>query len=227
MITNGKYTHKMTASLTRYAKRSISFFLLSISLFACQTINKKVKYYSTEITLKNGTVLNGSTSPIANDNFSFKDAKTSKKSTIQNKDVASIMKTTPDGTKEYAQFEVETSKKREKQETVLGAYVVKGELSLISYEATEHTRQVQNINNRQTFVNETILAKHFYLKRGNAPAVEVNMGKRKAQEDDFMDTALEFFADAPELMKKMGREGYEAKDIRKIVEEYNAIKSKR
>lgn len=218
----------MTPSLTRLTKRVISFFLLTIGLFACQSsLNKKVKYYSTEITLKNGTVLKGSTSPIANDNFSFKDAKTSKKSTIQNKEVQSIMKTLPDGTKEYAQFEVETGKKREKQETILGAYVVKGVLSLISYEATEYTRQVQNVNNRQTFVNETILAKHFYLKWANTPGREVNMGKRKAQEDDFMDTALAFFADAPELMKKIGNEGYEAKDIKKIVEEYNAIKSRK
>lgn len=217
----------MTASLTRFTKRAISFFLLLAGLLACQSsLTKKVKYYSTEITLKNGTVLKGSTSPIANDNFSFKDAKTSKKSTIQNKDVQSIIKNLPDGTREYTQFEIETNKKREKHETVLGAYVVKGPLSLISYEATEHTRQVQTINNRQTFVNETILAKHFYLKWTNAPGKEVNMGKRKAQEEDFMDTALEFFADAPELMKKIGSQGYEAKDIKKIVEEYNAIKSK-
>jgi hypothetical protein len=196
-------------------------------MFACQTINKKVKYYSTEITLKNGTVLKGSTSPIANDNFTFKDAKTSKKSTIQNKDVQSIIKNLPEGTREYAQFEIETSKNREKTETVLGAYLVKGELSLISYEATEYTRKVQTVNNRQTFVNETILARNFYLKWENAPGKKVNMGTRKAQEEDFMDTALEFFADAPELMKKIGSEGYEAKDIKKIVEEYNALKHKK
>lgn len=218
----------MTASLTQFTKRYTSFLLLLIGISACQSsLNKKVKYYSTEITLKNGTMLKGSTSPIANKSFSFKDAKTSKKSTIQNKDVQSIAKNLPDGTREYAQFDIETNKKHEKHETVLGAYVVKGDLSLISYEATEHTRQVQTVNNRQTFVNETILAKHFYLKWKNAPGKEVNMGKRKAQEEDFMDTALEFFADAPELMKKIGSEGYEAKDIKKIVEEYNAIKSKK
>lgn len=217
----------MTASLTRFTKRTFSFFLLLISTFACQSINKKVKYYSTEITLKNGTVLKGSTSPIANDNFTFKDAKTSKKLTIQNKDVQSIIKNLPDGTKEYAQFDIETSKKHEKPETILGAYVVKGHLNLIAYEATEYTRKVQTVNNRQTFVNETILAKHFYLKWENAPGKEVNMGTRKAQEENFMDTALEFFADAPELMKKIGSDGYEAKDIKKIVEEYNAIKSRK
>lgn len=217
----------MTDSITRFPKRYFSFFLLLLSAVACQSINKKVKYYSTEITLKNGTVLKGSTSPIANDNFSFKDATTSKKSTIQNKDVQSISKNLPDGTREYAQFEIETSKKHEKKETILGAYVVKGELSLISYEATEHTRTTQNVNNRQTFVNETILARHYYLKWSNAPGKEVNMGSRKTQEEDFMDTALEFFADAPELMKKIGSEGYQAKNIKKIVEEYNAIKSKK
>ncbi|GAB3503740.1 hypothetical protein [Emticicia fontis] len=217
----------MTASLARFSKRYVSFLLLLTGLFACQTINKKVKYYSTEITLKNGSVLKGSTSPIANDSFTFKDATTSKKSTIQNKDVQSITKTLPEGTREYAQFEVENDKKREKNGTILGAYVVKGDLSLISYEATEHTRKAETVNNRQTFVNETILAKHYYLKWGNAPGKEVNMGTRKAQENDFMDTALEFFADAPELMKKIGKDGYEAKDIKKIVEEYNAIKSKK
>ena len=217
----------MTYSSIRFAKRFLSFSLLLVSMLACQTINKKVKYYSTEITLKNGTVLKGSTSPIANDSFSFKDATTSKKSTIQNKDVQSIIKNLPDGTREYAQFEIETDKKREKTETVLGAYVVKGDLSLISYEATEHTRRVKNENNRQTFVNETILARHYYLKWKDAPAKGVNMGTRKAQEEDFMDTALEFFADAPELMKKIGSTGYEAKDIKKIVEEYNAIKSRK
>ncbi len=217
----------MTYSLTRFPKRYFSFFLLLMGAIACQSINKKVKYYSTEITLKNGTILKGSTSPIANDNFSFKDAITSKKSTIQNKDVQSIIKNLPDGTREYAQFEIETNKKHEKKETILGAYVVKGELSLISYESTEHTRTTQNINNRQTFVNETILARHYYLKWSNAPGKEVNMGTRKAQEEDFMDTALEFFADAPELMKKIGSEGYQAKNIKKIVEEYNAIKSKK
>lgn len=217
----------MTDSITRFPKRYFSFFLLLLSTVACQSINKKVKYYSTEITLKNGTVLKGSTSPIANDNFSFKDATTSKKSTIQNKDVQSISKNLPDGTREYAQFEIETSKKKAAKETVLGAYVVKGELSLISYEATEFTREAQTVNNRQTFVNETILARHYYLKWSNAPGKEVNMGSRKTQEEDFMDTALEFFADAPELMKKIGSEGYQAKNIRKIVEEYNAIKSKK
>ena len=61
--------------------------------------------------------------------------------------------------------------------------------------------------------------------RGNAPAVEINMGARKAQEEDFIDTALTFFSDAPELMKKIGSTGYEAKDIKKIVEEFNALKS--
>lgn len=217
----------MTASLTRFPKRYFSFFLLLVSMFACQSINKKVKYYSTEITMKNGTVLKGSTSPIANESFTFKDAQTSKKSTILNKDVQSITKNLPEGSREYAQFEIETSKKREKAEKVLGAYVVKGDLSLISYEDTEYTRQAKTVNNRQTFVNETILAKHYYLKWANAPGKEVNMGMRKAQENDFMDTALEFFADAPELMKKIGTEGYEAKDIKKIVEEYNAIKSKK
>lgn len=218
----------MTASLTRLTNRFTLFFVLLLGISACQSsLTKKVKYYSTEITLKNGTVLKGSTSPIANESFTFKDAKTSKKSTIQNKEVQSIVKNLPEGTREYAQIEVETNKKREKTETVLGAYVVKGLLNLISYEATEHTRQVQTINNRQTFVNETILAKHYYLKWANAPGKEVNMGKRKGQEEDFMDTALEFFADAPELMKKIGSEGYQAKDIKKIVEEYNAIKSKK
>lgn len=217
----------MTCFVIRSPKRYFSLLLLLIGTFACQSINKKVKYYSTEIILKNGTVLKGSTSPIANDNFSFKDALTSKKSTIQNKDVQSISKNLPDGTREYAQFEIETSKKHEKKETILGAYVVKGELSLISYEATEHTRTTQNVNNRQTFVNETILAKHYYLKWRNVSGKEVNMGSRKAQEEDFMDTALEFFADAPELMKKIGGEGYQAKNIKKIVEEYNAIKSKK
>ncbi|RYU95237.1 hypothetical protein [Emticicia agri] len=218
----------MTASLTRLTNRFTLFFVLLLGISACQSsLTKKVKYYSTEITLKNGTVLKGSTSPIANESFTFKDAKTSKKSTIQNKEVQSIIKNLPEGTREYAQIEVETNKKREKTETVLGAYVVKGILNLISYEATEHTRQVQTVNNRQTFVNETILAKHYYLKWDNAPGKEVNMGKRKGQEEDFMDTALEFFADAPELMKKIGSEGYQAKDIKKIVEEYNAIKSKK
>jgi hypothetical protein len=217
----------MTASLTQFTRRYFSFFLLLAGTFACQTINKKVKYYSTEITLKNGTVLTGSTSPIANDNFTFKDGKTSRKLTIQNKDVQSIIKNLPEGKREYARFDIESGKKREKNETILGAYLVKGDLSLISYEATEYTRKAQTVNNRQTFVNETILAKHYYLKWNNAPAKEVNMGTRKAQEEDFMDTAMEFFADAPELMKKIGSEGYQAKDIKKIVEEYNAIKSKK
>jgi len=172
-------------------------------------------------------VLTGSTSPIANDNFTFKDAKTSKKLTIQNKDVQSISKNLPDGAREYAQFEIETNKKKAAKETVLGAYIVKGELSLISYEATEYTREAKTVNNRQTFVNETILTKHYYLKWSNAPGKEVNMGSRKTQEEDFMDTALEFFADVPELMKKIGSEGYQAKNIKKIVEEYNAIKGKK
>ncbi len=213
--------------ITCYAKRHISVFLLIASAFACQTLNKKVKYYSTEITLKNGTVLKGSTSPIANDSFSFKDAQSSRKSTIQNKDVQSITKNLPEGTKEYAQFEIETNKKRDKNETVLGAYVVKGDINLISYEKTENVKETKNINNRMTFVTETKLVKHLYLIRGNAPGIEVNTGTRKAQEEDFMDTALTFFADAPTLMKKIGSTGYEAKDIKKIVEEYNALKSKK
>lgn len=217
----------MTNFITHYAKRYLSVFLLVIGTFACQTLNKKVKYYATEITLKNGTVLKGSTAPIANDSFSFKDAQSSKKLTIQNRDVQSVIKTMPDGTKEYAQFDIETGKKRDKRETVLGAYVVKGDINLISYEKTENVKETKNINNRMTFVTETKLVKHLYLKRSNAPGVEVNTGTRKAQEEDFMDTALEFFADAPELMKKIGSTGYEAKDIKKIVEEYNTSKSRK
>lgn len=217
----------MTSLFHRFTKSSISLFLLMYFSMACQTLNKKVKYYSTEITLKNGTVLKGSTSPIANDSFSFKDAQSSKKSTIQNKDVQSIIKNLPEGTKEYAQFEIETNKKRDKNETVLGAYVVKGDINLISYEKTENVKETKNINNRMTFVTETKLVKHLYLIRGNTPGIEVNTGTRKAQEEDFMDTALTFFADAPTLMKKIGSTGYEAKDIKKIIEEYNALKSKK
>lgn len=217
----------MTHSLNRLTKRFFSFALLLSFSMACQTLNKKVKYYSTEVTLKNGTVLKGSTSPIANDSFSFKDAQSSKKSTILNKDVQSIIKHTPDDTKEYAQFEVETNKKRDKLETVLAAYVVKGDINLIAYEATEHVKETKNINNRMTFVTETKLVKHLFLKRGSAPGIEVNTGTRKAQEEDFVDTALEFFADAPELTKKIGSTGYEAQDIKKIVEEYNTLKGKK
>jgi hypothetical protein len=217
----------MTATLTRYARQNVSFLLLLLGTFGCQTLNKKVKYYSTEITLKNGTVLKGSTTPIANTSFTFKDAQSSKKSTIQNKDVQSIIKNLPDGTKEYAQIDIETGKKRDKQETVLGAYLVKGDINLISYEKTENVKETRNINNRMTFVTETKLVRHLYLKRGNAPGIEVNTGTRKAQEADFMDTALEFFADAPDLMKKIGSTGYEAKDIKKIVEEYNASKGRK
>jgi len=216
----------MSISLTRFTKHWLTFCLLVASTFACQSFNtKKPKYYSTEITLNNGTVMKGSTSPIADDSFSFKDAQTSKKSTIQNKDVKSITKYLPDGVKEYAQVEIVSNKKQDKTKTVLGALLVKGTIDLIAYEANEYVRETKNVNNRMTFVNEKKLVKHLYLKRGNAPAVEVNMGARKAQEEDFMDTALTFFSDAPELMKKIGSTGYEAKDIKKIVEEFNTLKS--
>ena len=217
----------MNRSSTGFRYRYLAFFMLAIGTFACQTINKKVKYYSTEITLKNGTVLKGSTSPITDDSFSFKDAQTSKKSTIQSNDVLSITKQAPEGTKEYAQFEIENKKKRDKPETVLAAYEVKGEVSLIAYESKQHVRKAKDINNRMTFVEETALVKRLYVKRANEAGVEVPISKRKTQEEEFTDLALNYFADAPVLMKKIGSTGYEATDIKKIVEEYNRLKAKK
>lgn len=217
----------MNRSSTGFRYRYLTFFMLAFGTFACQTINKKVKYYSTEITLKNGTVLKGSTSPITDDSFTFKDAQTSKKSTIISKDVLSITKQTPEGVKEYAQFEIENKKKRNKTETVLAAYEVKGEVNLIAYESKQHVRKAKDINNRMTFVEETALLKRQYVKRQNEAGVEVPIAKHKTQEEEFTDLALNYFADAPVLMKKIGTPGYEATDIKKIVEEYNRLKARR
>ncbi|UTA67723.1 hypothetical protein [Emticicia sp. 21SJ11W-3] len=217
----------MNCLINRYKGQFLAILMLALGVSACQTIGKKVKYYATEITLKNGAVLKGSTSPIAGDNFSFKDAQTSSNSTIQSKDVQSIIKQTPDGPKEYAQFTIINNKKRGKVETVLAAYEVKGEVSLIAHETKEHVRKTKDVNNRMTFVEETELIKRLYLKKQTEPGAEVPAGNKKTQVEEFNELAVNYFADAPALMAKIGGPGYEVKDIKKIVAEYNQIKAKK
>ncbi|WP_337045055.1 hypothetical protein [Emticicia sp. 17c] len=201
-------------------QRSIVCGLMAFGFVACQSINRKVAYTTSEITLTNGTVLKGSTSPIADNSFSFKDARTSKKSTIESKNVQSVIKHFPDGTREYLQFEV--LGKNDKPQRILAAYAIKGDLNLLAYEVSKHSRKAQTVNNRQTFVEETILVKEFYLKKNDTAGVRV-----PDKNDDFYEVASLFLADTPHLLQRIGAEGYQVQDIQKIVEEYNALKRKK
>ena len=208
----------------------IAVVLIISSLSSCQSYLNKFKpvYLTSEITLKDGTILQGTTANITNSSFKFKDKKTSKITTIANNNVASIVKHFPDYMVDYQQVEVKTKKKNKPLKTILAAYEVKGPVSLIHYQVYNKSVGAANSGGKMNYSSSDYITDFYYLQKPNEPGVlvEINTKIGVSAKEAFTAFAENFFGDMPALMDKIGDDGYEVKDIKKIVKEYNELKGK-
>lgn len=145
--------------LMKSALNFLSILVILISLEGCILFNPK--YNPGTVTLKDGTILEGSTFIITNYNFKFKDAKTGKKRKIKNEDVQSLTKKFDDGG--VSKYETMNCGGR----NILVRIIVDGEISVYQYQVKRtKTRYVSNGSNNQ-FVPYDYIETFWFVKKND------------------------------------------------------------
>jgi hypothetical protein len=185
-------------------------------------------YYPSIVTLKNGTILEGKTKGTMEYSFYFMD-NNNKKTKYFNTDVEKVKKQFLDHTAEYVTVDCVTTTSAKKPYNMLGVKEVEGELSLYSREIILTSSHTNNFNGGSVASSFRDYLTTYYFKKRNEPAFEILhfswIYYEKPLNKKFIEFAKEYFNDQPNLASKIGKVGYELKDIKKIVEEYNQLKN--
>lgn len=179
-------------------------------------------FQSGNITLKDGTILEGGTSVITNYRFKFKDAKTGKKRFIKNDDVVSVTKRFEDGG--FANYETINCGGTPK----LVRIVERGEISVFQYQVQRQRTSYVNNGGTNQFVPYSYIETVWFIMKKDEPC---NLFQLKGLFSDklnmeYKEFAQKIFADTPELIAKIGSEGYKYNDFIRNIREYNQIKNK-
>ncbi len=195
---------------TKYLKYIIFSF---ISVTMCSCILEMPVMFPSIIYLKDGRTIEGKTSIITDYLFAIKDAKTGKVKYLKNEDVKSLIQTYKEGKGKFENLYCGG-------ESILVQIIETGEINVYRFQK----RKTHSSTRGSTYSTiDTI----WYIMKNNEPCIKLpikGLFKDKLN-NEFYEFAQKYYLDAPELLNKIGSDGYKYDDLLKTIREYNKIKS--